>query len=57
MTLTSYGPRALVSTGLSDTYCREEMHVCPRQEAGWGHCTHVKLHAMKALEQSFKKLV
>lgn len=33
----------------------KKCHVCPRQEAGWGHCTHVKLHAYETLEQSFKK--
>ena len=34
MTLTSYGPRSLVSTGLSDTYSRKEMPSLP-QTGGW----------------------
>ena len=55
MTLTSYGPRTSVSTGLSDMYCREEMPRLP-QTGGWLGTLHARETAhYETLEQSFKK--
>lgn len=55
ITLTSYGPRSLVSTGLSDTDSREEMP-SPPQMRGWlGTRQACETVHYETLEQLFKK--
>lgn len=55
ITLTSYSPRSLVSTGLSATYSREE-RPSPPQTRGWLGTLHAcDIAHLETLEQLFKK--